>query len=78
MTDKYGAEEVVIADGGYGDEDGLANGAVSIEVGGSPVYGEDLPDDGIELHLGWNLVSVPVSPNSTLIIDVLSSIDANG
>ena len=77
VTDKYGSEEVVIADGGYGDEDGSADGAVSIEVGGSPVYAEVLADEGIALHLGWNLVSVPVSPNSTIITDVLSSIEGS-
>ena len=77
VMDKYGVEEIVIADGGYGDEDGSADGSVSIEVGGSPVYAEELPDDGIALHLGWNLVSVPISPTSTIVTDVLSSIEGS-
>ena len=74
VAEKYGSE-VIVADGGYGDADGAANGEVTIEVGGSPLYAEPLPDTGVALYAGWNLISIPVSPASTIVTDVLASIE---
>jgi len=52
-------------EGGIWSEPGVSNGVVAGVVANTSV----------PLHPGWNLISVPMSPDSTTITDVLSNIE---